>query len=244
MACLISTDAISESAVTSTPMLQSEHHQSSLVLNRHLPIRGEDYGLNDADLNQYQVLMQGPYGRWYRDLDPTWVLGFAAQSEEERVRYAAIVVEMEHARVERELAFQRTYDRLWRSRSDESPIIDPERWRNVSDVQSMISSARKKNVAMVKSERLALFVESGCEECDVSPLLAKAQGRPVDIYVSGTSSDDDVRDWAMSQGISAVKVRQRSITLNHDEGLFDAKLDANEKMVLFVKTAKGFERWE
>ncbi len=241
---VVPTAAVAEKSVVETSLLENKHRQSSVDKTQQKKFRAQDYGLSDADMEHYETLMLGPYGQWYRDLDPTWVLGFAAQSESERERYAAIVVQMEHARVERELAFQRTYDRVWRSRTGEHPIIDRDRWDELASVQAMVKEHQEATEKHLKGRRLALFVEYDCTECDLEPVLAAARNKPIDIYVAGTSSDDEIRSWAMTQGISATKVRQRSITLNHAEGLFDSKVDANERMVLFWRTAKGFERWE
>src|SRR5699024_3163996 len=81
------------------------------------------WGLDEEELDRYEQLMQGSRGIWSPGLDPVTALGVEAKTEQERRRYAEMLVEVEKARVERELAFQRAYDDAWsRLYPDEMPI--------------------------------------------------------------------------------------------------------------------------
>lgn len=171
--------------------------------------QAEIWGLTERDWERYEALMEGPRGIWSPNLDPITALGVEARSAEERRRYAELLVEVERARTERELAFQRAYDAAWqRLYPDEMPV-DEFTLRPPSDFHFTDDGALQ--------ARLTVHVaESGCERCDSTVRELIAQGAQMDIFVLDSDGDDIViRDWARRVGVPAERVRARRITLNH-----------------------------
>jgi len=75
--------------------------------------RASDWQLTVREWQRYQQLMQGVAGHWYTHLDPPEVLGLLANTPEERKHYAELVVQQQKARIDRELAFNRTVQSVW-----------------------------------------------------------------------------------------------------------------------------------
>lgn len=73
------------------------------------------WGLSVTDYSHYLWLMSNTTnGIYYADknLDPNWVLGMNATSEQEQQKYAVIAIKNERARIQKELTFQREFTRL------------------------------------------------------------------------------------------------------------------------------------
>ncbi|QTF93148.1 TIGR03759 family integrating conjugative element protein [Halomonas sp. BM-2019] len=173
--------------------------------------RAEAWKLTERDWEHYETLMEGPRGIWSPNLDPITALGVEARSAEERRRYAELLVEVERARTERELAFQRAYDEAWqRLYPDEMPVdeftLRPRAAFHFTDEGAL-------------QARLTVYVAlEACERCDSTVSELMAQGAQMDIFVLDSDGDDAViRDWASRVGVPADRVRARDITLNHGQ---------------------------
>jgi len=73
------------------------------------------WSLTVADYQRYLWLMQyTPSGVYYHDknLDPNWILGMNATSEQDRQKFVVIALKNERERVSKELVFQREFTRL------------------------------------------------------------------------------------------------------------------------------------
>lgn len=162
------------------------------------------WGLQEDELNRYRALMQGPLGTYSPTLDPLSALGIEAQSEAERQRYAELQVEAEAARVEKLLAYQRAYDLAWKVRYPGMALIN----------------LPMSSPLMIKAaERLAVFVQYDCPNCEQQVKQLNTAGTPFDLYVVGSRQDDKrIRDWAKKAGIPPNRIRDGTITLNHDSG--------------------------
>ncbi|MGL4725372.1 MAG: TIGR03759 family integrating conjugative element protein [Scandinavium sp.] len=185
---------------TTTPITHSPDTPLVTTQSAH------DWGLTTLEWTRYQQLKRGERGIWSPALDPLTTLGVEATTDAERRHYADLLVEKESQRVDKELAFQRAYDKAWKRRF---PVLSP-----VNDV----SSAPDVPV----NRRLAVFVREGCTACDhtVSGLL-KA-GNPLDIYLVDSNGDDTrLRRWGVTHHIDVARVKRRDITLNHDGGRWE-----------------------
>jgi integrating conjugative element protein (TIGR03759 family) len=168
-----------------------------------------NWGLRPEEWSRYQQLMQGPLGTYSPNLDPLSALGIEAQSDSERQHYAALQVQAEARRVEKLLAYQRAYDAAWKQ---QFPGVLPV---NLTGAVS----ALPKVILPAGSGRLALFVKANCPACNAQVQKLQASGTSFDLYLVGSRQDDALlRLWAREASISAAKVRDRSITLNHDGG--------------------------
>jgi len=85
------------------------------------------WNLSTTDYEHYLWLMNNaPSSIYYKskNLDPSWILGFNAKDEPERLKYVAIAIKNERVRVANELAFQHDFDLLQRQMyPDLAPIL-------------------------------------------------------------------------------------------------------------------------
>ncbi|WP_297185303.1 TIGR03759 family integrating conjugative element protein [uncultured Porticoccus sp.] len=166
----------------------------------------KDWGLKPEEWTRYQQLMQGPLGIYSPNLDPLTVLGIEARDEEERRRYAELQVQAEARRVEKLLTYQRAYDAAWQRL-----------YPNLLRVDMRASSGLPQS--SLQPTRLAVFVKENCPACERRVRQLQTEGAEFDLYlVDSRQEDARVRQWAERVGIEPDKVRDRAITLNHDNG--------------------------
>jgi len=164
----------------------------------------QQWGLRDDEFARYRELMQGPLGIYSPHLDPLSALGIEARNDEERRRYAELQVQAEARRVEKLLAYQRAYDEAWQR-------LYPDRQRvNLPGVVSSVAAG---------NGRTAVFVREDCTACEQTVQRLQTSGITFDLYMVGSRSEDArIRDWAKQAQIDGMRVRDGSITLNHDGG--------------------------
>jgi integrating conjugative element protein (TIGR03759 family) len=158
--------------------------------------------------------MRGPLGIYSPNLDPLTALGTEARSDNERRRIAEIQVRMEAQRVEKLLAYQRAYDTAWKHKY---PGLVP---FPLSAQRTNISTANSvPDATPTRRSRLAVFVKEDCPACDQRVTDLERSGESFDLYMVGTRGEDArIRTWAMRLKIDPAKVREGTITLNHDGG--------------------------
>lgn len=165
--------------------------------------QAQRWGLSREEWNRYLQLRQSERGIWSPGLDPLTMLGVEASSNEERRKYADLLVEKESQRVEKELAFQRAYDAAWKRRY---PSLTP-----VADIRHQ--------APLSPTSRLAVFVRENCPPCDTRLKTLLNSAHPLDIWLVGSQNDDTrLRQWALTHHIDPQRVKSREITLNHDAG--------------------------
>ena len=200
-----------ESRPDASAVIQEAQRMLESERTRTRTEQAEAWRLTERDWERYEALMGGPRGVWSPNLDPITALGVEARSAEERRRYAELLVQVERARTERELAFQRAYDVAWqRLYPNEMPVDE--------------FTLRPRNAFHFTGEgalqaRLTVHVAvNDCERCDSTVRELLAQGAQMDIFVLDSDGDDSViRDWARRVGVPADRVRARDITLNHGQ---------------------------
>ncbi|RMV79107.1 hypothetical protein ALP05_04379 [Pseudomonas caricapapayae] len=175
------------------------------------------------DWDRYSELMKGARGIYSPGLDPIAVLGIEARTDEERDRFAHLQAIAETKRVQKELEYQRAYD---------TAVAELNRGQQVINLRpdKMVLNERPPTAPseVEGSGRLAVFVKPDCQACSVRVKALQQQGTPFDVYMlEDGGSDDKLRSWAIASGIEASKVRQKLITLNHDEGRLEAVLAAS-----------------
>ncbi len=215
-------------STVSTPSNQSQQTslQASSTNQVQTQQQAQQWGLSDAAWGHYQPLMKGARGIMSPGLDPLTTLGVETDNSAERRRFAELWVKHEYARAEKELAFQREINTAWLRLYPETLAVN------------MGNAA---GIAHDTQGRLALFVKESCSRCDARLAAVIADNRPVDIYLVGSDgSDDKIRAWAISHGISVDKVRNRQITLNHDRGLWQRYGQGQMPVVL----QQGEEGWQ
>ncbi|MCC5902696.1 MAG: TIGR03759 family integrating conjugative element protein [Halomonas sp.] len=180
-------------------------------VNNSLRAEAREWGLNEQELERYEQLMEGSRGIWSPGLDPVTALGIEAETEQERRRYAEMLVEIEKARVERELAFQHAYDEAWaRMYPDDMPIA-PFLANDGHQSSSLFPETRQ------SSPRLSVHVAADdCTRCDQTIADLLSSGVSMDVFVIGTDGDDSkIRAWAREHSVPVSRVQSREITLNH-----------------------------
>jgi len=175
---------------------------SQSITTDHQPLTTQQqallWGVTQEEWLRYLALKQQARGIWSPGLDPLTTLGVEAETDSERQHFAELLVKTEFRRLEKELAFQRAYDAAWqRLYPDLTPLKTPS----------------------ASTSRVSLFVKENCPACDNLLRTLLAQKRPVDIWLVNSAGDDNrVRTWATEHGIDSKRVKEHSITLNHDAG--------------------------
>jgi integrating conjugative element protein (TIGR03759 family) len=213
--------------VTSEEQLDLKESDTRITQIRQWEENARRWNLTVEEWVRYEELMKGPRGFWSPNLDPLTALGVEARSENERVRLAQIQVRMEAERVERELAYQRTYDAVFQAVYANLLPISPLPARDSSP------------------PRVALFIKPDCPDCDKKAQMLQRDNVAFDVYMLGTGGRDSViRDWARSVGISAALVNDKTITLNHDDGTFGAVGGAaDDKLPALYQMIEGTGLW-
>ncbi|MDR0770553.1 MAG: TIGR03759 family integrating conjugative element protein [Burkholderiales bacterium] len=208
--------------------LVEEDSQSRATQIRRWEEQSKRWSLTSEDWARYEEIMKGPRGYWSPNLDPLTALGVEARSENERVRLAQIQVRMEAERAERELSYQKTYDAVFKKV-----------YGNLLPFAPMPAQAPK------GPPRVALFVKTNCPECDKKAKLLQDSKTPFDVYMVGSGGKDAViRDWAKNAGISPALVKDKTITLNHDNGtLVSVGGNEKDKFPFVYQMIEGTGQW-
>ncbi len=161
-----------------------------------------DWGLQPQEWARYRELTP--------NLDPLSALGIEARTDEERLRYAELQVQIEARRVEKLLAYQRAYDEAWQR-------LNPGMQRvNLPDDKSDTGTSAN---PLRGSGRTAVFIKDGCAACGQLVQRLQSSGTEFDLYMVGSRQDDTrIRDWAKRANVDPARVRSGGITLNHDGG--------------------------
>jgi len=218
--------------------------------------RAKMSGLNPEEWQRYTTVMSGPRGLWTPALDPIWVLGIHARSDDERRKYAELAAQQEHARVAGELAFQTAYDDAFKLLYGDEPLIDTQKLAaNRAAAQARAdrkqplqkTSTKKVPISALALERTLLFVSltADCTSCDawLPKLLKRAQsGDGLDIYFVGADVKDTatIQSWAAKRAVPLELVRNGRVTLNYDQAsLATLRKDAQRVPQLMIR--RGME---
>ena len=211
----------------------SSTHQSLQRNSREIPSDeqlAKDWGLRAEDWARYRQLQQGPLGVYSPNLDPITALGIEARSDDERRHFAELQVRAEAARVTKELAYQRAYDDAWKRLYPTLQVVT-------------LSEASNSSPARLQGNgRLALFVEDHCMACNLQVKKLQAAGSDFDLYMVGSNNDDvRLRQWAQQAAVDPRSVRERRVTLNHDDGRWSS-LGVTGDLPALVREVNG--QWQ
>lgn len=213
-----------------TKQTESATEYSTTLKERQPEItrQAQQWGIKPEEYRRYQELMDGPLGIYSPGLDPLTALGISARSDQERRYYAELQVLAESQRVERELAYQRAYDEAFKRIYPELLPVD---FGLTPKASPMLSS----------NGRLAVFVNDKCLPCEAKVKQLQKAGSSFDLYFIDAANDAAIRKWATKVGIDAEKVLERSITLNHDAGRWQA-LAIGGELPAVIKLVDG--KWQ
>ncbi|EBR8157201.1 TIGR03759 family integrating conjugative element protein [Salmonella enterica subsp. enterica serovar Newport] len=213
-------------ASVSTGHSVSAPQQQNLTTEGRTQTPAMAWGLSEKEWQQYQQVLKGPRALQSPGIDPLMALGLEAGSADERRHFAEMWVKEEYARVEKELAFQREVDAAW---------------TRLYPGTLSVNMGNASGIAHDTQGRLALFVRRNCARCDARLNAVLTDNRPVDIYlVDSGGSDDTIRQWALAHHIPVDKVRNRQITLNHDNGTW-LKYGQGRMPVVLQQGAAGWQ---
>jgi integrating conjugative element protein (TIGR03759 family) len=217
----------------------------------HVQSQADIWGITEEEWLRYEALMEGDARFDFKHLDPVFVLGIYARSEDERNRLAEIYVKQELRRVEGVQKFALAYENAAKRLNGPMPFIDMDLFRSrgakpalspttqqASPASSINSLEELKQIGSRSNHRLILFVSTTCPACRdyYRDLMAQNLGfHALDIYFVGKeTSDSTIRQWAKQMQIPLNAVQSGRITLNHDRG--EAKVyQITEVPSLFVR---------
>lgn len=208
----------------------------------------KEWGLTDEEWAQYQRLMQGQDGLWYRQLTPPAVLGMRADSPADQQHFAEIVAQQEHDKVARELAFNKAIFMAMRRLYPDEPMIksfDPTPFNPTSSKGK--GDVRTKTTTLQANDRIALF-EDAKNNLDVAVLpkliglIRGNTGVKLDIFFIGQVKDEDIQTWAKLNQIPTDMVSSGHITLNRDDGKLQKAIGGNvTPNVLLVRDGQSHQ---
>lgn len=172
-------------------------------------VKADYWGLTLEEWTKYEKIKEvGGRGFWTPNLDPLTTLGVEAVTDQERAKYARLLAIKESERVEKELAFQRAYDKAWKELYPDLLPIE------LDGNQNFIAKVN------FSGERLVLFLSVNDNVRGVNLLNSVLKtGKDLDIYLLDSNGDDVIaRNWAMNHKIPVNKVNDGNITINHDSG--------------------------
>ncbi len=187
---------------------QSKNVETQIIERR---TKAAEWGLTDEEWGRYESLMAGRRGILSPGLDPLTALGVEARTDQERRRYAELQARFEYERIERELAYQRSYDEAIQRIAGDQPRVSTFTMRPESTVgMGSLSQA----AGPVRYDVVVAL--SNCAACDSTVRDLVAEGRAINIWVTDSDGDDGkIRRWATSLGIPVERVTSGSVTLNH-----------------------------
>ncbi len=213
--------------VTLLTSLQNQIVHRSVSQNA-IKTQASEWGLSMKDFRHYVWLMHNtPSGHWYKTLDPAEVLALNAKNPDEMMKYAKIQARNMHARVTRELAFDKRYTQAYRTLyPNEKPVKTP-------------GIHRLNDKTLQSGDRVWLFVglNTPLGRFAYQHLIKAIQAVPgtaLDIYFVGQGlSPQQIRDWAAAVGISR-KILNQQVTLNIGNDRFKTVAQGKKVALPFV----------
>lgn len=194
---------------------------SELITSASEDAQARQWQLTTAEWARYRALMQGIRGSLsLPTISPIEVLGIHARTDAERRRYAEQWARLMYQDAGRVLAFQHAYDEAVKRLFPDQPLIDPIPGSDSAPIEPADFEA---------GDRLMFFTTLDCSRCDalLRRLVDKRSLLPpdtsIDIYLINPDADAEtadaaIRAWAKSQALPVARVRDGTITLNHDQG--------------------------
>src|SRR5699024_8548570 len=151
--------------------------------------KAKQWHLSVDEWQRYKKLKQGFDGYLSDHLDPITLLGINARSTEERQRYARDLARLMHDHTERVLAFQKAYDKAFKSLYPNEQPVDTQ---SLGGALSQGQKAAQK-LGLETARKAVVVRASDCEACQKAVQRLAAAHTPMDIFVIGAKTDDDIR---------------------------------------------------
>ena len=180
------------------------------------------WGLSAQQLKRYNAYMKIEGHYFYKQLDPVFVAGLIAQTDEEREQLAELYAKQEYERNKRLIAFNDAFemaaDRLY---GHEEKI-------SLTKLYAKYGGGELPpiNSPVKAGDHIAVFIKQHCSLCDATvqehyaALAGYPNGVTLDVYFVDKPSDSAIQNWAHDIKIDVNKVRQRTVTLNRDSSRY------------------------
>ncbi len=214
---LIATALITSASAVEVQRSRLNHSQINQVDSMQSEQRRLLWDLSEQEWARYKTLMQGIRGSISpATVSPLEVLAMHAETDQKRRHYARLWAKRYHDDVERTLKFQAAYNEAWDELYGNQPLIDI----------SKLNLKRPQPEPWKEGDRIALFIKiQHCARCQNAVNQAAKRvlkvGATLDLYFVATQSgrdDDLIRLWAQAASINPKDVKQKRITLNHEDG--------------------------
>lgn len=220
--------ALADTVQVVNPQQTQNQIVNSLANQYSLKDRAKMWGLSTDDFKHYLWLMKNtPSGHWYKSLDPAEVLALNAKDPDQMMQYAKIQARNMHARVTRELAFNKIYSEAYKQQyPNEKPIMSPD-------------SPGGQGANLQSGDRLWLFVgvNTPLGSFAYEHLIKTVEATPntvLDIYFVGNNvTQQSIQQWAMAAGIPRDMVNKQ-VTLNYGASRFESLTKGKKVNLPFV----------
>lgn len=174
------------------------------------------------------------------------LLGIHAGSETERIRYAELQAKHEFNRLQRELAFEKSYAEAFRRLYPDIPIVDYGEFKKNQVRLELMKSMNWQNPRageFIPGDRLIVFIEPDCSDCmkhyRQALAIVQSYNVPLDLFFLHMSNDT-IHHWAKDIGLPYALYKSRRILLNNvtDEGgrlLKQLRTETKDQTVRFFR---------
>lgn len=196
------------------------------------------WGMKQSEWMEYKELMStGPNAAYYSnkpELTPLMVMGINAKTDFDRSRYAKLSVEMERARLAREVQFDEAVNQYIKTLIPNHPVwmSDSERrtWakRNAeSGVDSAKAAGFTSNSLAVPIKDTRTVAYADAANCDVrctrfikNLATSSSKLNRLDLFVINAESDETLLSFSRGVGISTQMLADGKATVNYDSGYY------------------------
>lgn len=202
--------------------------QSADAWTKQDQVESAAWSMDQTEWKRYKELMSyGPNAAYYKskpEVTPLMVLGFNASNEAERAEYARRALQMEIARLGREIKFDEAWNQQIKAMTPNHPIwMSEQQRRSFMKAQAGISSTS----TSIKITDTRVVAYADANDCDATckgflRQFARAS-TPVsrfDLFVLNGGSDNDIINFGASIGIDQSALSARRATLNRDAGYY------------------------
>lgn len=235
--CSANAFAVNQMGDASLNNQNTQSSQQEQINQISIDQKAKMWGLTTDQYKEYLTEMSDtPSGYWWKDIDPPQVLGMNAKTDEERMQYARIDVQVDQERASKEIDFQHAYDRAFAEAYPRAKIIDNQssgkeaRSASVSNTQSLQSNDRfylftplnDSEGVMLASKIIRLMRKNSASASSVS----------LNIFFVGDASFEDIQGWAKGNNVPKELPNNDQVTLNHNEK------DGSNMLQQVLKTTK------
>lgn len=213
--------------------------QTQESISHELATKAKAWGITEEEVSRYNELTSdgGIYSSLGKDLTVLEVLGMEARSDEERQRYARMMVEQESRYQKNVLAFEvAKMDEL----KKQYPHLDM--WYSEEELRQRSLPELLKGLSSHLDKRLVIYVsadscDSKCLDYVTKVRKSTSLSTRVDIFFTSTrGSDKKLREAVKNIGISSDEIDGVNLTVNHDQGYFaKMKVDGVKSLPMAVK---------